>query len=163
MKKIFYLAAIACISLFVSCEKSGVPHTGDETGTLYGVWALTTKTIITTDSNDKQSSEDVDYTSNHFYIALGEFPFPYVIAKKGSFTDFDLKDVDVDAARYTYNSDLKQISFTKLVLLTDENLSRSMSLSGTFDVLELSDTKLVIQHEEKLLGRTIKYSYKKQK
>ena len=102
-------------------------------------------------------------TANHFYIALGNFPFPYVIAKKGSFTDFDLKDVDVDAARYTYNSDLKQISFTKLVLLTDENLTRNMSLLGTFDVLELSDTKLVIQQEEKLLGRTIKYSYKKQK
>ena len=54
MKKTFLLAVIACIALFTSCEKQGVPHTGDLTGNIYGIWQLTSK------SEAIQTSEGVD-------------------------------------------------------------------------------------------------------
>ena len=163
MKKFFFLAALACMSLFVSCSKGDVPHTGDNSGKLYGIWTLNTKTEITKDSEGKETSKSVDYTDNHFYLALSEFPIPHAIAKKGSFTDLDLEDVDVKAATFTYNSDQKKINFDKLVLLTDDLLSRRMALLGTFDVLELTDTQFSIRQEDKLLGGTVVYTFKKQK
>ncbi len=39
MKKLLFVALIASLSLFTSCGVS-VGHTGDSTGTIYGVWAL---------------------------------------------------------------------------------------------------------------------------
>ena len=47
MKNFFYMAAIACLALFTSCEKQGVDHTGDDTGKLYGRWVLDTKNVVT--------------------------------------------------------------------------------------------------------------------
>ena len=163
MKRFLYLAAIACMIFCVSCEKDGVSHTGDNTGKLYGIWALTTKTEVFTNSEGKETTTETDYTDNHFYLALSEFPIPHAIAKKGSFTDADLKDVDVKAGTFTYNSDLDQISFTKIITLTDEHLTRSMILSGTFDVITLNDTDLAIKQKSKLTGVTTTYAYKKQK
>ena len=156
MKKIFYLVAIACMALFTSCEKEGVPHTGDDTGNLYGIWALTTKTTITQTSEGNTTNE-VDYTKCHFYLAFGEIPFPHVIAKKGSFTDLDLDDVDVDAVRFSYNSDDKKITFKKMIWLSDEVLKYNMILDGTFDVSTLTKDKFVIQQT---IGKeTIVYTY----
>ena len=71
--------------------------------------------------------------------------------------------MDVKAATFTYNSDQKKINFDKLVLLTDDLLSRRMVLLGTFDVLELTDTQFSIRQEDKLLGGTVVYTFKKQK
>ena len=159
MKRLFYLAVIACMALFTSCEKEGVPHSGDMTGNLYGIWALTTKTTSTQASDGNTTTKETDYTKTHFYIALSEFPFPHVIAKKGSFTDLDLDDVDVDAARFTYNSDEKKISFLKTMWLSDEILTYNMILSGTFDVVELSQSKLVIQ--QAVGGVTTAYSFQR--
>ena len=160
MKKLFYLAAIACMALFSSCEKEGVPHTGDDTGNLYGVWALTTKTTITKASDGTVTTNEVDYTKCHFYLAFSEFPFPHFIAKKGSFTDFDLDDVDVNAGRFSYNSDSKKITFKKNVWLSDEVLKYNMILDGTLDVAELSSKKFVIQ--QTIGGTTTVYSYIRQ-
>ena len=163
MKRLLCLAAIACMSLFISCEKQGVPHTGDLTGNLYGIWALTTKSETYPNNDGPQASYDEDYTAYHFYLVLSEFPFPHALAKKGSLDAFDLDDVDVDAVRFTYNSDSHQISFKKTLWLSDELLTRNMILSGTFDVTELSETTLTIQQHEKLTGKTVGYTYTRQK
>ena len=160
MKKTFLLAVIVCLALFTSCEKQGVPHTGDLTGNIYGIWQLTQKSeaIQTSEGVDKK---DYDYTKVHFYLALAEFPIPHAIAKKGSFTDLDLDDVDVDGSTFTFNAEQKKISFKKILWLTDELLAYSMLLSGTFDVLELTDNTFVIQQEEPLIKRTVTYTYTK--
>ena len=131
MKKYLLAAAIACLTLLTSCGVPRVRHTGDLTGSIYGVWAL-------------DSRNQVDYSGVHFYLSLSE---PRIaLAKKGSFTQFDLKDVDVDGAQFSYNASKKQISFTKTLWLT-QGLRYEMRLSGTYKVLEMTRTKLVIQKE----------------
>ena len=159
MKKYLIIAAVACLAILTSCSK-GVSHTGDETGTLYGIWRLTTKSIETTDPDGKVTTKETDYTNVHFYLSLSEFPIPHAVAKKGSLTAFDLDDVDVDINRFTYNASQKKISFTKILSLTD-GLSYNMTLLGTFDVTELSKTKFVIKQKD-LLGITTVYTYTKE-
>ena len=136
MKKLLFAAVFAC--LFTSCGVSSVKHTGDLTGSIYGVWEL--------DSRDQ-----VDYSGVHFYLSLSE---PRIaLAKKGSFTPLDLKDVDVDGSQFSYNASKKQISFTKTLWLT-QGLQYEMRLSGTYKILELTRTKLVFQ-KESMGGKTI--------
>ena len=131
MKKFIFAAAIACLTMLTSCGVSNVRHTGDLTGSIYGVWAL-------------DSRNQVDYSGVHFYLSLSE---PRIaLAKKGSFTQFDLKDVDVDGSQFSYNASKKQISFTKTLWLT-QGLHYEMRLSGTYKVLEMTRSKLVIQKE----------------
>ena len=145
MKKLIFAAIVACLALFTSCGVSGVGHTGDFTGNIYGVWAL-------------ESRNQVDYSGVHFYLSLSE---PRIaLAKKGSFTQFDLKDVDVDGAQFSYNAAKKQISFTKTLWLT-QGLRYEMRLSGTYKVLEMTRTKLVIQ-KQSLSGSTV-YSFRRYK
>lgn len=145
MKKLLFAAVIACLALFTSCRVSSVNHTGDRTGSIYGVWAL-------------QSKNQVDYSGVHFYLSLSE---PRIaLAKKGSFTQFDLKDVDVDGAQFSYNASRKQISFTKTLWHT-QGLHYEMRLSGTYNVLEMTRTKLVIQKES--LGTRTTYSFRRYK
>ena len=159
MKKFLFAAAIACLALFTSCDKLSVQHTGDSTGNLYGIWALDSKTLVTKDSEGKENTQTEDYSDFHFYLALSNAGVPHAIAKKGSLTALDLNDVDVDACRISYNEDSKQISFQKTVWLS-EGLTHHMRLLGTYDVLTLSATKLVIQQE--LAGVKTIYSYTKQ-
>ncbi|MBP5558568.1 MAG: hypothetical protein J6X71_02250 [Bacteroidales bacterium] len=131
MKKLLFVAFIACLTLFTSCGGTKIHHTGDLTGSIYGVWAL-------------ESKNQVDYSGVHFYLSLSE---PRIaLAKKGSFTQFDLKDVDVDGAQFSYNAAKKQISFTKTLWLT-QGLRYEMRLSGNYKVLEMSRRKLVIQKD----------------
>ena len=145
MKKLLFAVVIACLALFTSCGVSSVNHTGDRTGSIYGVWAL-------------QSKNQVEYSGVHFYLSLSE---PRIaLAKKGSFTQFDLKDVDVDGAQFSYNASRKQISFTKTLWLT-QGLHYEMRLSGTYNVLEMTRTKLVIQKES--LGTRTTYSFRRYK
>ena len=145
MKKFLFAAVFACLALFTSCGVSRVSHTGDLSGNIYGVWAL-------------ESRNQVDYSGVHFYLSLSE---PCIaLAKKGSFTQFDLRDVDVDGAQFSYNASKKQISFTKTLWLT-QGLQYEMRLSGTYKVLEMTRTKLVLQ-KESLGGRTV-YSFRRYK
>ena len=145
MKKLFFAAVIACLSLLTSCGVSRVGHTGDFTGNIYGVWAL-------------ESRNQVDYSGVHFYLSLSE---PRIaLAKKGSFTQFDLKDVDVDGSQFSYNASKKQISFTKTLWLT-QGLQYEMRLSGTYKVVEMSRTKLVIR-KDSIGGGTV-YSFRRYK
>ena len=145
MKKLFFAALITCLTLCTSCGVSNVRHTGDLTGSIYGVWAL-------------ESRNQVDYSGVHFYLSLSE---PRIaLAKKGSFTQFDLKDVDVDGSQFSYNASKKQISFTKTLWLT-QGLQYEMRLSGTFKVLESTRSKLVIQKES--LGTKTTYTFRRYK
>jgi len=145
MKKLVFAVVIACMTIFTSCGVSNVRHTGDYTGAIYGVWAL-------------ESKNQVDYSGVHFYLSLSE---PRIaLAKKGSFTQFDLKDVDVDGSQFSYSASRKQISFTKTLWLT-QGLRYEMRLSGTYQVLEMTRRKLVIQKES--MGFTTTYSFRRYK
>ena len=157
MKKYLFAVALASLFLFAACQKEEVSHTGDVTGNLYAVWALDTKTEITKGSDGEKVSKE-DYSDFHFYLAFGELPFPHAIAKKGSFTQLDLKDVDVDGSQFSYNASKKQISFTKTLWLT-QGLQYEMRLSGTYKVLEMTRTKLVIQKES--MGVRTVYSFRR--
>ena len=148
-------AVIACLA-FTSCGVSKIHHTGDLTGSIYGIWALDSKTIVPAGSIGNASQNQVDYSGVHFYLSLSE---PRIaLAKKGSFTQFDLKDVDVDGSQFSYNATKKQIGFTKTLWLT-EGLKYEMRLSGTYKVLEMTGSKLVIQKES--MGVKTIYSFRR--
>lgn len=145
MKKMLFAALLACLTLFTSCGVSSVNHTGDFSGAIYGVWAL-------------ESKNQVDYSGVHFYLSLSE---PRIaLAKKGSFTQFDLKDVDVDGSQFSFNSSKKLLSFTKTLWLT-QGLQYEMRLSGTYKVLEMTRSKLVIE-KDSFSGRTT-YTFRRYK
>lgn len=145
MKKSLFAVVVACLALFTSCGVMRVNHTGDFTGSIYGVWAL-------------DSKNQVDYTGVHFYLSLSE---PRIaLAKKGSFTQFDLKDVDVDGSQFSFNASKKLISFEKTLWLTQVP-RYEMRLSGTYRVLEMTRTKLVIQKDS--FGARTTYSFHRYK
>lgn len=150
MKKLVFAAAIACLALLTSCEKDGVNHTGDETGTLYGRWVLDTKNVVTestTDGKMNTSSDDTDFTGDHFFLLLSE---PQVaMAKEGTLLTFDIDDVD--GGTFAYNAELKQITFNKMLRLTKGfPNTRVMTLYGTFDVVELTDKNLVLRQTQEV-------------
>ena len=156
MKKLLFAAAIASLTLFTSCGVSSVNHTGDLTGAIYGVWALESKAVVPATSIGNVARNQVDYSGVHFYLSLSE---PRIaLAKKGSFTLLDLKDVDVDGAQFSYSATKKQISFTKTLWLT-QGLNYEMKLSGTYDVLEMTRMKLVIQKQS--MGVKTIYSFRR--
>jgi hypothetical protein len=156
MKRFLFAAVIACLTMITSCGVSNVHHTGDLTGSIYGVWALDSKAIAPANSVGNSSLNQVDYSGVHFYLSLSE---PRIaLAKKGSFTQLDLKDVDVDGSQFSYNASKKQISFTKTLWLT-QGLQYEMRLSGTYKVLEMTRTKLVIQKES--MGVRTVYSFRR--
>ena len=158
MKKvIFSLMLLAGVLLaFSSCDKKSLSHTGDETGNLYGIWKLERKAVTV-----GENTTDTDYSDVNFYLALSNLGVPHALAKKGSLSGFDLKDVDVDGSLFTYNADKKQISFDKQLWLS-EGLTYSMELKGIYDVLELTSQTLVI-HQKNLLGVSEVYSFSKAK
>jgi hypothetical protein len=68
--------------------------------------------------------------------------------------------VDVDYSKYSYNADEKKISFLSASLVLTTGL-KSMSLIGTFDVVELSKNKLVLK--QTLFNTATIYSFTKKK
>lgn len=159
MKNLFSAAVFACLAMLLSsCGVSRIHHTGDLTGSIYGVWALESKTMVPASSIGQDTRNQVDYSGVHFYLSLSE---PRIaLAKKGSFTQFDLKDVDVDGSQFSFNASKKQISFTKTLWLT-QGLRYEMRLLGTYNVLEMTRTKLVIQKES--LGVKTIYAFRRYK
>jgi hypothetical protein len=169
MKRLFCSVIIAAFALLtVSCEKETVPDTGDKTGDLYGVWVLDTKNVENvTDNNGKTdvSHEETDFKGEHFLLKLTDFNMAF--AQEGSIFTFDIDDVD--STPYTYNSDLKQISFEKpLILSTGFLPAKVMKLHGTYDVVKLTEKSLVIKMvDEVKIGtlsntQTTVYTYHKQ-
>ena len=92
----------------------------------------------------------------HFYLALSEFPVPHAIVKEGSLSALDLDDVDVDAAKFSYNADKKTIHFSSLELSLWSGL-KNMTLIGTFNVVELGKTKLILK--QTVLNTSTIYSF----
>ena len=79
---------------------------------------------------------------------------------------FDIDDLD--GVIYTYDSDLKQISFKKVIYLHKGFLnSKVMELYGKYEVIELTKEKLILQQAKSvtLNGDTTKtitvYSFHK--
>ena len=148
MKKLA-ASLLACAALLLpSCTK-GVEHTGDDTGLLYGNWVLDTKTVTTPSTSgagtDSQVSE-TSFVNDHFYLCLVEPQLAF--GKEGTLLTFDIDDVD--AGKFSYNADLGKITFEKIILLSTGFPPRIMSLLGTFDVVELTDTRLVLSKEDKV-------------
>ena len=129
-------------------------QTEKQTVSLFGIWALDSKPEVVKDSKGNDKSNKVDYSKFHFYLAFGQ---PYLaLAKKGSLTNFDLDDVDVDGTHFSYDTSKKKIRFNDTLWLS-EGLICHMRLSGTYDVIELSENRLVIQQE--VLGVRTIFSY----
>ena len=144
MKRLFYSMMIAAIALLpIACEKEVVPNTGDDEGVLYGTWILDTKTVDT-ESNMagriERSSDSTDFTGDHFMLRLTDFFMAF--GQEGSVLTFDIDDVD--GTPYTYNSGTSQISFQKSITLS-KGLFKIMQLSGTYDVVELTNKSLVLK------------------
>ena len=158
MRRMLIVAVIACMALLTSCGVNRVSHTGDFTGSIYGVWALESKSVVPAGTVGQDAQNQVDYSGVHFYLSLSE---PRIaLAKKGSFTQLDLDDVDVDGSQFSFNASQKRISFTKTLWLT-EGLRYEMRLSGTYQVVEMSRAKLVLQKEA--LGVRTVYSFRRYK
>ena len=142
------VAAIALLP--VACDKENIPNTNDPTGTLYGTWVLDTKTVDTqTTSNGKTDSNQTvtDFTGDHFMLRLTDFFMAF--GQEGSVLTFDIDDVD--GTPYSYNSDLKQISFDKAIVLHKGFLnSKVMELYGKYDVLKLTKEKLILQKTDSM-------------
>ena len=154
MKRLLF--AVLAAALLISCEKENVIHTGDITGSLYGIWQLDTKTVVYNSGNNEKSDVK-DYSNAHFYLSLSEPRL--ALAKKGSFTNLDLDDVDVDATTFSFNAEQRSLSFDDILWLSDEVLTYNMILKGKFDVLELTDTKLVISQKDLTAKTTTVYTY----
>ena len=136
--KAFAASLLACAALvFTSCDQ-GVTNTGDLSGNIYGIWQLDSKTV------NRETEKVTDFTSEHFYLCLNSIRMAF--GKTGSLTGLDLDHVDVDFSWYSYNDQKHQISFDKSIVLM-QGLKEVMSVSGTYDVTELSKDKLVITKE----------------
>ncbi len=150
---------LACAAILLpSCTK-GVGHTGDETGLLYGNWVLDTKTVTTPSTSGSGKDEQVTETSfanDHFYLCLVEPQLAF--GKEGTLLTFDIDDVD--AGKFAYNADLRKITFEKIIMLSTGFPPRVMSLLGTFDVVELTDTRLVLSKEDKVEIGALSYQSK---
>ena len=160
MKKFFSIILLLSGLLFAvtSCDTNAPAHTGDTTGDLYGIWRLEKRIDVVPQSDGTTQTTETDYTSVNFHLALSHLAVPHALAKKGSFTQLDLNDVDVDGTLFTYNANDKQIWFKELLWLT-ELPNYSMELKGTYDVLELTNQTLVIQQKNLLETKT--YSFRK--
>ena len=151
MKKLVFAAAIACLSLFASCEKQGVEHTGDDSGILYGTWALDTKTVMTETTNNgktDQNTEETSFSTDRFFLYLYEPRLAF--GQEGTLLTFDIDDVD--AVPFSYNAELKQLSFDKMIRLSKGLLgAKTMTLYGTYDILELTNEKLELYQQNELV------------
>ncbi|MBR5056634.1 MAG: hypothetical protein IKX03_05510 [Bacteroidales bacterium] len=155
MKKLFLSLLFAAVALLPTACESDIPNVPDLSGTLYGTWVLDTKTVdvVTTTDGKTETNQDVtDFTNEHFLLHLTDFFVAF--AQEGTLLTFDIDDVD--GVKYTYNDNLKQIYFEKLIVLNKGFFNaKTMSLFGKYDVIELSDTKLVLKKvEETTLGST---------
>ena len=65
------------------------------------------------------------------------------MVKEGSLLTFDIDHVD--GTKITYNSELKKISFLETLYLLRG--THSLRLHGTYDVVELTDSKLTLRQE----------------
>ncbi len=153
MKRMIFMAAVACLALFVSCEKQSVEHTGDPTGKLYGTWVLDTKDIVTetiTSGKSETNRMSTDFTDANFYLLLAK---PRV-----AIATFDLENVDGNGEdSFSYNAHSNMITFNRKLELTSAFPVRVMVLDDTYDILDMSD-RLVLRSlpEEIVISNLVK-------
>ena len=134
MKKLILAIAVASLAILaMSCNRLDNP-TGDVTGTLYGTWVMDLYEFEVGGSKDDQSGS--------FRI-----PVPYFQYTTLTFHE-NLRVTAVmgwegDWSNFSYDAAKKQITFDRMIEVSDDG--QIMVLYGTFDVLELSEDKLVLR------------------
>lgn len=136
MKKLFFAFLAASMALLaVSCQGKLDDPTGEVTGSLYGTWVFDTYKIAVSGSVDDKD---------------GSIPIviPYVFKKTTlSFNDNSIATAhmgwETKMSKYTFNADKRQIVFDKMLEVSDDGMI--MVLAGTFDVVELTEDKLVLK------------------
>lgn len=156
---------LACVILFFTSCDQGVSHTGDETGSIYGIWMLdagTTDIQYTSGSNTEQKHNETDFNGDNFLLYLYEPRAAF--ASEGTLFTFDIDDDD--AKVFAFNEKEMKISFDGKLYLSKGILEpKIMSLSGTWDVEELTDRKLVLSRTETVVlgsfnaSQTTVYAY----
>ena len=133
-KSVFALIALCVAFMAASCNKLPV-QTGDETGTLYGTWVL--------DSYKIEVGGSVDEKGGTFPVTI-----PYNLKKTTLTLDESLvarahMGGKTDWANYSYNGEKKQITFDRMIEVSDDGMI--MGLYGLFDVAELNETTLILK------------------
>ena len=136
MKRFFYAAIAACMAvLAISCTGHIDDATGDETGMLNGTWVLDTYRFDASGSVDDTGGTVpvvISYKLKETTLTFGED----LIAHAHMGWEFS-------QSAYSYNTEKKQVQFARMIEVSDDGMI--MVLYGTFDVVELTKDKLVLQ------------------
>lgn len=136
MNKIIIAAAAACIALLaVSCQTKMEEPTGEANGSLYGTWVFDTYKIVL--------SGNVDGNDGAIPVTI-----PYVFKKTTLSFSEDGKATahmgwEYDRSKFTYNAENRTVTFDEMLEVSDDGMV--MILAGKFDVVELTDEKLVLK------------------
>ena len=130
------LFAIACIAISaVSCYKDGPQDGGD--ASIYGKWMLDTQTVVIDASVAGSGSENktvVDFKGTGCYLEL---------TAEGAAAYLGFK---IDVSTYSYNAESKRIDFPRGLSVSDDG--RSFVLYGSYDVTELTESKLTLKQTD---------------
>ena len=136
MKRFFLAAMAACMAvLAISCTGHLDDATGDESGNLYGTWVLDTYRF------DAGGSVDGDGGTVPVII-------PYKLKETTLYFGDDLiarahMGWEFSASAFSFDADKQQITFARMMEVSDDGMI--MVLAGTFDVVELTEDKLVLR------------------
>lgn len=137
MKRTYFrsLLAVACTALLASsCYKEG---SDDGVGAIYGQWLLDTQTVTFETSvggNGSTNRTVVDFTDTGCYLELG---------LEGASAHLG---VDYAVTIFSYNPDSKRIDFPRGLSVSGGG--KVFALTGSYDVTELTDRKLVLSQKD---------------
>ena len=118
------------------CSCDNYLHTGDQTGLLYGTWALDKLTVGTGTSLIGDGS--MTYTEVNFTDC-------YLTLNKGLIATANM-GFDVDATAFSYDAEKKTIRFDESISVGNDG--KAMVLVGTYNVTELTDNRLVLDQPD---------------
>lgn len=130
------LLAIACIAVSaVSCYKDGPDNGGD--ASIYGKWMLDTQTVLIETSVAGSGSNKktvVDFGGTGCYLELGnEGATAYL-------------GFEIDVSTFSFNAESKRIDFPRGLSVSDNG--KAFVLYGSYDVTELTDSKLTLKQTD---------------
>ena len=130
------LLAIACIAVSaVSCYKDGPDNGGD--ASIYGKWMLDTQTVLIETSVAGSGSNNktvVDFGGTGCYLELGN-------EGAAAYLGFD-----IDVSTFSFNAESKRIDFPRGLSVSDNG--KAFVLYGSYDVTELTDSKLTLKQTD---------------
>lgn len=130
------LLAIACIAVSaVSCYKDGPDNGGD--ASIYGKWMLDTQTLLIETSVAGSGSNNktvVDFGGTGCYLELGN-------EGAAAYLGFD-----IDVSTFSFNAESKRIDFPRGLSVSDNG--KAFVLYGSYDVTELTDSKLTLKQTD---------------